>query len=390
MSIQSMSTEQQGSLNKSKKNKGFGKILRIFTGGKRSDKSSQKGREEGSLPRRSEDDAPLAPPPPLSYLVDRNSGDRTSRHVSNAVPNSGSVNRSSYPASSILQTPVSSRQSWLDRDPMLDARVSVVMENEPLRNIHPVLSEPDLRRKWPNTDASSVPSQRSSAQSIATIRPISTMSIHKSLPPLPAEALDAEITVIGGVLPTSDHQRRLSSIIAAIDPEGLPTPQPSFRNAEVRRQSFSGITSKPDFSFRRTAPLPSQSLTTKYDEFGASRRSLGPLEDLRGHSRGASSPTSTKRRKSKFGLSSLFGRFSLAAQESKTAPSVAYIFPSDSVDDRQEMWPNDNLQPDSRRSFAPRLSVASRKAIEELVDQDPEFVAYRYPSVGQSLEFLRP
>ncbi len=73
MSIQSMSTEQQGSLNKSKKNKGFGKILRIFTGGKRSDKSSQKGREEGSLPRRSEDDAPLAPPPPLSYLVDRNS-----------------------------------------------------------------------------------------------------------------------------------------------------------------------------------------------------------------------------------------------------------------------------------------------------------------------------
>jgi hypothetical protein len=35
------------------------------------------------------------------------------------------------------------------------------------------------------------------------------------------------------------------------------------------------------------------------------------------------------------------------------------------------------------------MSIASRKAIEELVDQDPEFVAYRYPSADQNLTLLR-
>ena len=36
-----------------------------------------------------------------------------------------------------------------------------------------------------------------------------------------------------------------------------------------------------------------------------------------------------------------------------------------------------------------RMSVASRRAIEELVDQDPNFVAYRYPSVDQNIALLR-
>ena len=36
-----------------------------------------------------------------------------------------------------------------------------------------------------------------------------------------------------------------------------------------------------------------------------------------------------------------------------------------------------------------RMSVASRRAIEELVDQDPNFVAYRYPSVDQNITLLR-
>ena len=36
-----------------------------------------------------------------------------------------------------------------------------------------------------------------------------------------------------------------------------------------------------------------------------------------------------------------------------------------------------------------RMSVTSRKALEELVQQDPEFVAYRYPSNDQRLDLLR-
>ncbi|OCB84808.1 hypothetical protein A7U60_g8334 [Sanghuangporus baumii] len=38
---------------------------------------------------------------------------------------------------------------------------------------------------------------------------------------------------------------------------------------------------------------------------------------------------------------------------------------------------------------ASRMSVASRRAIEEFVDQDPKFVAYRYPSVDQNIALLR-
>jgi len=36
-----------------------------------------------------------------------------------------------------------------------------------------------------------------------------------------------------------------------------------------------------------------------------------------------------------------------------------------------------------------RMSVTSRKALEELVQEDPEFVAYRYPSNDQRLDILR-
>jgi hypothetical protein len=36
-----------------------------------------------------------------------------------------------------------------------------------------------------------------------------------------------------------------------------------------------------------------------------------------------------------------------------------------------------------------RMSVTSRKALEELVQQDPDFVAYRYPSSDQRLDLLR-
>ena len=36
-----------------------------------------------------------------------------------------------------------------------------------------------------------------------------------------------------------------------------------------------------------------------------------------------------------------------------------------------------------------RMSVTSRKALEELVHQDADFVAYRYPSSDQRLDLLR-
>ena len=42
----------------------------------------------------------------------------------------------------------------------------------------------------------------------------------------------------------------------------------------------------------------------------------------------------------------------------------------------------------SALSTAPRMSVTSRRAIDELVAQDPDFIAYRYPSTDQGLELV--
>ena len=86
---------------------------------------------------------------------------------------------------------------------------------------------------------------------------------------------------------------------------------------------------------------------------------------------GARSKTPSKR-KSRFGLASVFGKKKdeMSGGEDEVE-SMMYSMPSSEV----HQFPCT----DGRGSVA-RMSVASRKAIQQLVEQDPEFVAYRYPS----------
>jgi hypothetical protein len=89
---------------------------------------------------------------------------------------------------------------------------------------------------------------------------------------------------------------------------------------------------------------------------------------------GTRSKTPSKR-KSRFGLASVFGKKKdeMSGGEDE-GDSVMYSIPSSEMHQFQYS--------DGRASSvgAARMSVTSRKAVQELVEQDPEFLAYRYPS----------
>ena len=113
-------------------------------------------------------------------------------------------------------------------------------------------------------------------------------------------------------------------------------------------------------------------------------------------------PHKPKQRRSKFGLASLFGKKSSDTERDSqiftngAANGSGSVDPTDynpyrsSASDQREHSYNGFGGPGSAHSSnAPRMSVTSKKNIAELVEQDPEFVAYRYPSSEQRLEVLR-
>jgi hypothetical protein len=142
-----------------------------------------------------------------------------------------------------------------------------------------------------------------------------------------------------------------------------------------------------------------KSFGPSYDEFGLSRRSLGRLEYVQENMPPLASPTPTKR-KSKFGLSSLLGKKHPSRQLEVTNEPYMHQFPSRRLsgsDGQDDSTANGYATSTSRHSALSmggtnsnvRMSITSRKALEELVPQDAEFVAYRYPSTDQRLDLLR-
>ena len=204
------------------------------------------------------------------------------------------------------------------------------------------------------------------------------LSREKSLPPLPGEVrLRAQHGVGGDPRPqtlyTTYDLRHLGQ-----DTQDLAPPHAPFRN-ETRRQSFGGTGSRPNLGIQ-TMPLSSSQDRTRapngmYSEFGVSRRSLGRLGDIEEN---PAPPTPTKR-KSKFGLATLLGKKSSTPVETNGHEFPRLTSPVyDPIDDHLAVAYTNSVS-----RLGPRLSVASRKAIEERVEQDKEFVAYRYPSQTQ-------
>ncbi|KAJ4483432.1 hypothetical protein J3R30DRAFT_3448440 [Lentinula aciculospora] len=424
---------------KPKKKKGFAKIWRIVTRYGKNESSS--ARESQSL-ECTEDDAdyPLAPPPPLSYLVNRgNPGDRMgARHASTsslplnsspklALSSTTGVSPPTAP-STTLPSPASSRQSGADQD-TAEVRKMTTAHNEDteLPNaglfttpiVYSPISEPDLRRvsqtAVPIVD---MPINKQLSQTVSSRLTISTLSRDKSLPPLPNDARP----YVNGNARDSSRPRTVYTFDSRPPGTGAPhdfiPPQAAFRT-EARRQSFGGMTSRPNlggFVNRSTnSKAMAKGLDPTYNEFGASRGSLRlpPADPNARHSVAVPGSVPTKRR-SRFGLSSLLGKKNTSPVRSKETHEPQYqphaISSQQGQLQQQQQFPaihtsgsdvHDEIMTGYATSYSrhsalsgtggggPRMSITSRKALDELVSQDAEFVAYRYPSNDQRLDLLR-
>lgn len=200
-------------------------------------------------------------------------------------------------------------------------------------------------------------------------------------------------------------------------PNLLGPPQIAFRS-DGRRQSFGGMErprvlgpnpydtprgtrqnvpssyAHPNGNFNAYNTYHGNGLTgDAYGEFGSSRISLGWMDDVQKsqppHSQaqshrgrmssietngtGTRSKTPSKR-KSRFGLTSVFGKKKDEMSGGEDGDSVRYSIPSSEVHQFQYS--------DGRSSGVgpTRMPITPRKEVQQLVEQDPEFVAYRYPS----------
>ncbi|KAF5386048.1 hypothetical protein D9615_002541 [Tricholomella constricta] len=411
--------------NPKKKKRGLAKIWGIVTGSNKQTNATR--RDPSQSLDRTDDDLPLAPPPPLSYLVNRGPSDlraASGRHGSTpSLPSltspklAGSTSPGMSPStgpSSIYPSSASSRTSGPDVE-IVDARKTsanhedqenqyrddIIGKREPVtpRNVHPVISEPDMRQRLSrNITPPPIPSFAS-----PTPRPPSMMSREKSLPPLPAEAVSRT--------PSNNTAELRPRTVYTYDPRQLPPgsgpahdflpPSAPFRTPDVRRQSFGGLSSRPNLAMQ-TMPVNGRqqqanpAFASRYDEFGSSRRSLGPLDQFRDTFTVQQTPTA--KRKSKFGFASLLSKKSMPRDHEYIDSNVAqHQFPPmrPGSDGQDDVVANSYATSTSRHSAlstgAPqsRLSVTSRKALEERVAQDPDFVAYRYPSNDQRLDLLR-
>ncbi|KAF8274444.1 hypothetical protein EI94DRAFT_1794235 [Lactarius quietus] len=398
---------------KPKKKKGLAKIWRLVTGSSKNDDASVPNVSHArSLDRAHDDDYPLAPPPPLSYLVSRGTGDNGGaalRHVSTpSLPSSASPN---FPLSSsgfspptapssLLPSPTSSRPAVIPE--LSDGRKGLLTDNDvdqppftpederlqastTQRSMHPTASEPDLRRRVSQVligPAPPVPRLSTSAFQAAHPQ-VPTGWRNKMLPPLPGDN-HPRSPILGQ---TEARPRTLFDMREVNGGPMLNTPQAPFAHTEARRQSFNGLSNPPSGLVTQTMPARRPDFDPeKYGEFGASRAVLVP------HSLQAQQPA---KRKSKFGFASLLGR-KTCAQVPEPEPVDFPLGRGSGSEARHEaeMMHYGNLMANAEAGNGhvfPRLSMSltTRKNIEALVDQSPEFVAYRYPSSDQNMNLLR-
>ncbi|EIW83017.1 hypothetical protein CONPUDRAFT_81113 [Coniophora puteana RWD-64-598 SS2] len=389
------------SVKSKKKRKGLAKIWNLVKGS--SNKEDPAATHNTSIRSQDrEDDSPLAPPPPLSYLVNRNPTEHLGgarQGSSSSIPTTSSPRNPLSSAgvspptapSSLLPSPTSSRPSGMDRDSVRagtypDERDFDAYDNsQALKGLQCMTSEPDIRLKHAE---GAYPYHNGGLAVPKSSRSQVTLSREKSLPPLPGEVRSRRQNSSNDLRPqtlyTYDPLTR--------EPEELVPPQAPFR-ADQRRQSFSGTASHPPFG-AQSLPLGAGASLLRpggmYNEFGLSRRSLGRLEYIEENPPANRAPS---KRKSKFGLSSLLGKKSSTSPDTRHIngnhlefPRINNISPTDVPDDCTMTGYTHSA---SRLSVGPRMSITSKKALEELVEQDREFVAYRYPSNDQRIDAVQ-
>ena len=395
---------------KPKKRKGLSRIWGFVTGTSKLETGAPPDKQRRSFDRVHVDDYPLAPPPPLSYLVGRGTSDNGGsalRHVSTpSLPSSVSPN---YPLSSaspptapssLLPSPTSSRpviipelSDYRKAPPVLpdsdaEQQPSPVPEEDNLqtsaaqRSVHPTTSEPDLRHRASQLQNSPVPPVPRVPTSVthASGEPSIGAWREKILPPLPGEIQPRPIAVSQGEI----RPRTLYDMREVDGGQALTAPSAQFAYAERRRQSFNGLSNFPSGLVTQTMPARRTGFDPeKYGAFGGSHSAL-----VSATPRMQQPP----KRKSKFGFAALLGRKS-SVPVPDPEPVEFPLVRSSASDARHEAELGmlyGNGEAGQGHTF-PRLSMSltSRKNLESLVDQSPDFVAYRYPSGNQNLPLLQ-
>ncbi|KAJ7262176.1 hypothetical protein B0H12DRAFT_1104639 [Mycena haematopus] len=378
-----------------KKKKGFAKIWGMVTGSSKNQNASS--REPSQSYERTDDDGPLAPPPPLSYLVNRGRASEGGRHSSTpSLPSSSPKLGLSSP--DIAEQRKSNGTTYdEDQYPSDDT----IGKSQTRNVVHPVTSEPDMRLASQSPPPLPNATARPAGAAPARPRPESVMSFRdKSLPPLPIEALSRP----PGAGQPEARPRTMMSLNPRPSTGSGPAhdfapPHAPFRTAEARRQSFGGLASRPAMPITQPVAFDERRpFGARYDEYGLSRRSLGRLDNVIEHpaARSLPLPTATKRR-SRFGLSALLGKKSKADVRDEAQHFPTMQMRRSGSEGGADDAANGYATSTSRHSAfsmgggggPQRMSVTSRKALEDLVAQDPDFVAYRYPSNDQHLDILR-
>jgi hypothetical protein len=441
--------DEQFSTEKAKKKPGgLKKIWRIVVGGKPQPGASG-SRSSSLMPpeRNHDDDSPLTPPPPLSYLVDRGPGDLNSRQAAStpslssptSVSNRNGLSTPGMSPPTAPSTNPSSPASYEgrdDADTATGAASIAVKSDENEKNAvlgspyQVMMSDPAMRQRVVSSP-SLLPHTASKLEEPAqdvpfpSSRPVSMVARDKSLPPLPGE-LRGERQQQNGQYAERPrtvytYDPRQPPMDASVEPNLL-DPQAGFRVLDGRRQSFGGITSRPDLMANMTpqATLPAGAGVyggpgmSRYDDFGVPRGR--PQQQVQQPQPRLQMPQQyqpqslgpSQKRKSRFGIASLFGKRQssygippdLGIASGQPPPQLSYDLPALRNSGSVSFSPDEIMAgingggPGSDGSGGtyhkgPRMSVASRKALEELVAQDPEFVAYRYPSNDQRLDLLR-
>jgi len=437
---------------KRKKKKGLSKFWSVFTGSAtrpKSEYSHSKSTDLGvnggnQVYGTTDDDYPLAPPPPLSYLVDREGGGNRPRRHSSTPCLPGTVGQQSnqpLPQSPSQQgsTPHTQQQGYngIPTSPAAPSNAlpspisltpALVTTGLSEQENGPQQQQPTGERTFnppPNSGVSSPRSTSPLPQRPHTI----ALGRNKNLPPLPPNesssiGFPSAPDIAGANRPqtmyaTLDGPRHVAPTMATVnenfggmseDPTSFGPPQIAFRS-DGRIQSFGGM-EKPralgpnpydtprgarlngpnsygyphpnggSFNAYGTYPVNNGGVTgDAYAEFGSSRTSLSWWEDMQKSQPPQSRPQSHRgrmssvettgtgtrsksppKRKSRFGLAGMFGK-------KKDEMSGGDDGESDIVNSGRTS--SDTHQ---------RRSINPRKTVQRLVEQDPEFLAYRYPS----------
>lgn len=447
---------------KRKKKKGLAKFWSMVTGSTPRPKSEYNHSKSAGLMVNSgnqvygttDDDYPLAPPPPLSYLVDRDGGGNRPRRHSSTPCLPGTVGQ--QPNQTLPQSPsqqgsiLHDQQQGYNGIPTSPAAPSSALPSPISLRMPPAVSdtpalvttglseqENDPQQQQPMGERTFIPPSNSDVSSPRSTSPLPqrphtiALGRDKNLPPLPPN----ESSSIGfpsapdiasasrpqTMYATLDSPRHVAPTMATVnenlsemngDPTLFGPPHIAFRS-DGRIESFGGM-EKPRVlgpnpcdtprgarlngptsygyphpnggSFNAYNTYPGNGggiMGDAYGEFGNSRTSLSWWEDMQKSQPPQSRPQSHRgrmssvettgtgtrsksptKRKSRFGLASMFGKKKdeMSGGEDGESDSVKYGKASSDAHQFQ------------------RRSINPSKTVQRLVEQDPEFLAYRYPS----------